>query len=90
MKQGVVDADTHIAESESMWKHLDKEWYQRRPVIVSVPDDTLYRDQTAVWLIDGNIFPRPAGKGGSLLITPSSSKRQAMRKDISVASRELT
>ncbi len=90
MSLGVVDADTHIAESESMWKHLDKEWYHRRPVIVSVPDDTLYRDQTAVWLIDGNIFPKPAGKGGSLLITPSAAKRQVMRKDISVACRELT
>ena len=38
MARGVVDADTHIAESESMWKHLDKEWYHRRPVIVSVPE----------------------------------------------------
>ncbi|NIO08084.1 MAG: amidohydrolase family protein [Deltaproteobacteria bacterium] len=90
MSLGIIDADTHIAESESMWQHLGKEWYHRRPVIVSVPDDTLYREQTAVWLIDGNIFPKPAGMGGSLLITPSAAKRQVMRKDITVGSRELT
>ena len=45
MKLSVVDADTHIAESESMWKYLDKEWYHRRPFIVSIPDETLYREQ---------------------------------------------
>ena len=29
---GVVDADTHIAESEAMWKFIDKEMYARRPI----------------------------------------------------------
>ena len=38
---GIIDADTHIAESESMWKYFDKEMYHRRPVMVSAPDDTL-------------------------------------------------
>jgi len=85
----VVDADTHIAEPENMWDFLGKEWYPRRPVIVSVPDDTLYRDQNAVWLIDGNIFPKVAGMGGSLLITPSAAKKQTARRDISVGSREM-
>ena len=60
---GVVDADTHIAESERMWELIDREMYPRRPVIASVPEDTLYGKRNAFWLIDGNIFPRPAGKG---------------------------
>lgn len=90
MESKVIDADTHIAEPEGMWKYLGKEWHHRRPVIVTVPDDTLYRDQTAVWLIDGNIFPKVAGMGGSLLITPSAAKKQTARKDISVGCRELT
>ena len=40
---GVLDADTHIAEPVAMWDHLDSEWHPRRPVVVSVPDDTLYQ-----------------------------------------------
>jgi hypothetical protein len=35
---------THIAESESMWNLIDQSMYHRRPVMVSAPDDTLYRD----------------------------------------------
>jgi hypothetical protein len=41
---GIIDADTHIAESESMWNLIDQSMYHRRPVMVSAPDDTLYRD----------------------------------------------
>lgn len=87
---GVIDADTHIAESESMWKLLDPEIYQRRPVLVSVPDDTLYGDHNAFWLIDGNILPKPAGNGSFRLITPSSQKSQIKRGDTTIASREMT
>lgn len=39
---GIIDADTHIAESESMWTYFDPSMYHRRPVMVSAPDDTLY------------------------------------------------
>jgi hypothetical protein len=59
---GIIDADTHIAESESMWKYFDPRMYQRRPVMVSAPEDTLYRDFNVLWLIDGNIFPKPRAK----------------------------
>ena len=86
----VVDADTHISESESMWELFDREMYKRRPVLVSVPDNTLYGDRNAFWLIDGNIFPKPAGKGGFNLITPSVAKRQQLRTDIAVGCRDLT
>jgi len=86
----IVDADTHIAESEHMWALLDKETYSQRPVLTRVPDDTLYGGSNAFWLIDGNIFPKPAGRGGNRLITPSASKAQSSRKDIPVESRELT
>ena len=87
---GVIDADTHISESESMWKLLDKKMYHRRPVIVSVPEDTLYGARNAFWLIDGNIFPKPAGKGSFRLITPSASKLESSRGDINIACREIT
>jgi predicted TIM-barrel fold metal-dependent hydrolase len=88
--QGVVDADTHIAESEAIWEYIDKEMYPRRPVLVSFPDDTLYGESNATWLIDGNIFPKPSGKGGFRLVTPSAAKSQSSRGDITIASREIT
>src|SRR5712692_2346778 len=87
---GVVDADTHIAESAKMWKMFDREMYPRRPVVVSVPDDTLYGPRNAFWLIDGNIFPRPNGRASFRLITPSASKHESVRGDIHIACRELT
>jgi hypothetical protein len=62
---GVVDADTHVAESLSMWDLIDTEMRHRRPVLLTMPDDTLYKDWNVLWLIDGNIFPKPVGRGGS-------------------------
>ena len=38
---GVIDADTHIAESEAMWKFIDPEMYRRRPILAKIPDDYL-------------------------------------------------
>ena len=86
----IIDADTHIAESPSMWNLIDPELYSRRPVMVSAPDDTLYRDFNALWLIDGKIFPKASGKGGFRIITPAASKREAGRTDIALGCREIT
>ena len=49
-----------------------------------------YEDSNAFWLIDGKIFPRPSGKGGFRLITPSAAKSQSTRGDSTIASREIT
>ena len=87
---GVVDADTHIAESARMWSLMDQEMYPRRPVLLSAPEDTLYGARNAFWLIDGNIFPKPAGKGSFRLVTPSAAKLEASRGDIQIGCRELT
>jgi uncharacterized protein len=87
---GIIDADTHIAESEAMWRYIDKEMYPRRPILAKIPDDTWYRERNAFWLIDGEIFPKPAGKASFSLITPSAQKKEAGRGDIHLAVRELT
>ena len=87
--QGVVDADTHIAEPEAMWKLIDEKMAPRRPVLVGLPDDTWFGDRNALWLIDGNIFPKPAGKGSYRLVTPSAQKAEKVRGDIAIASREV-
>ena len=87
---GIIDADTHIAEGEAMWAMMDKEMYARRPVLLKSPEDTLYGPRNAFWLIDGNIFPKPNGKGSFRLITPSASKLETSRGDIHLAYREMT
>jgi predicted TIM-barrel fold metal-dependent hydrolase len=87
---GVVDADTHIAESEAMWSHIHGEMYPRRPILARIPDDTWYKERNAFWLIDGEIFPKPAGKASFSLITPSAQKKESGRGDIHLAVRELT
>jgi len=87
---GIIDADTHISEGEAMWAMMDKEMYHRRPVLLRGPEDTLYGPRNAFWLIDGNIFPKPNGKGSFRLITPSASKLESSRGDIHLAYREMT
>lgn len=86
----VIDADTHIIESPSMWQHFDAALHPRRPLLLTVPGDTAYRGRNAFWLIDGNIFPKPAGKGGFRLATPSAADFQISRTDISIPCREIT
>ncbi|HSK28360.1 MAG TPA: amidohydrolase family protein [Candidatus Limnocylindria bacterium] len=87
---GIIDADTHISEGEAMWAMMDKEMYPRRPVMLKSPEDTLYGPRNAFWLIDGNNFPKPNGKGSFRLITPSASKLELSRGDIHLAYREMT
>lgn len=83
----VVDADTHIAEPEAMWNFLDPAWHPRRPVVVGVPPDTQYGKVDRMWLVDGQIFPRPAGRGGNLLVTPTS--QSGVKDRVDVKAREL-
>ena len=70
----IIDADTHIAEPREMWQFLEPEWYPRRPVVVEVPSDTAYTTSNHMWLIDGQVYPRTAGKGGMFLVTPMSQE----------------
>ena len=58
--------------------------------MMQVPDDTWYGNRDAFWLIDGEIYPKPAGKGSFALVTPSEQKVQAGRKDSTPATREMT
>src|SRR5438552_5693582 len=88
--KGVIDADTHIAESAAMWELIDKEMYPRRPIYFSIPNDSLYGPRNGFWLIDANIFPRPNGKGGFRLITPSQTEWESSRTDLQIACREMT
>ncbi len=88
--KGIIDADTHISEGAAMWALMDQAMQPRRPIMLQVPDDTWYGNRDAFWLIDGEIYPKPAGKGSFALVTPSEQSVQAGRKDSSPATREMT
>jgi len=88
--KGIIDADTHISEGAAMWALMDQAMQPRRPIMLQVPEDTWYGNRNAFWLIDGEIFPKPAGKGSFALVTPSEQKVQAGRKDSTPATREMT
>jgi hypothetical protein len=70
------------AESEAMWNFIDREMYPRRPILAKIPDDTWYKERNAFRLIDGEIFPKPAGKASFSLITPSAQKTESGRGDM--------
>jgi predicted TIM-barrel fold metal-dependent hydrolase len=88
--QGIIDADTHISEGEAMWAMLDKEMRPRRPLMLSVPEDTVFGNRNAFWLIDGEIYPKAGGRGSFALVTPSAQKVQEGRKDSTPETREMT
>ncbi len=87
---GIVDADTHIIEPADIWTEIPEAMYARRPIPVAVPTDTLYKESNAFWLIDGSIIPKPGGRGGIFLHTPSLAAREQKRDDIPLGARELT
>ena len=60
----IIDADAHVEESEAMFQCLEREFYPRRPLAVSLAPDTVFGKYNAVWLIDGETYPKLVGKGG--------------------------
>ena len=81
--KGIIDADTHISEGAAMWALMDQAMQPRRPIMLQVPEDTWYGNRNAFWLIDGEIFPKPAGKGTMLantnpLVIPTGAKKNML------------
>lgn len=73
-----------------MWALMDQSMHPRRPLMLSVPEDTVFGNRNAFWLIDGEIYPKAGGKGSFALVTPSAQKVQVGRKDSTPATREMT
>lgn len=65
----VIDADTHVIESTSTWEYFDEALAAKRPYLTAVEGDrgapTRHR-----WVIDGQLVPKPDGRGGQALATP--------------------
>jgi aminocarboxymuconate-semialdehyde decarboxylase len=85
----VIDADGHVEESTAMFSRIAPEWQARRPLALEFDRDTAYGRYNAVWLIDGQVYPRPVGRGGILLGTPTLMERARM-KPVSIPAQELT
>jgi hypothetical protein len=58
----IIDADAHVEESEAMFDRIDKEFRPRRPLPVRLDTDTVYGKYNAVWLIDGETYPKLAAE----------------------------
>ena len=51
----LIDADAHVIECEETWSHLDPAFYARRPLPVTVAEDTGFMGWNAFWLIDKKV-----------------------------------
>lgn len=84
---GVVDADTHVIESELIWELFDEDMLSRKPVLASYADPVT-GSRRSHWLIDGKLVPKPPGKGGQALATPPLDPARRETRDWKV--RELS
>lgn len=86
----MIDADTHVIESQAIWDLLDPSLRRRRPILVKIPEDTIYGDRNAFWLVDGRIHPNPLPGRGFRLHTPADTVFELSRTDTSRECREIT
>ena len=54
-----------------------------------LPRDTVYRKYNAVWLIDGETYPKLVGKGGTIFRTPTIMEAASLKRE-SIGAQELT
>jgi predicted TIM-barrel fold metal-dependent hydrolase len=85
----VIDADGHVEESTTMFGFLEKEYYPRRPLALGFERDTFLGDNNALWLINGEVYPKMVGKGGFIFRTPTIMEH-AKRKPYSIPAQEMT
>lgn len=85
----VIDADGHVEESVAMFNLIEEEFRPKRPQALKVESDSAYAPWNAVWLIEGQVYPRVVGKNGIILGTPTLMDR-AHTKPASIAAQELT
>ena len=85
----IIDADAHVEESEAIFDRIDKEFRPRRPLAVRLDTDTVYGKHNAVWLIDGDTYPKLVGKGGTIFRTPTIMEAASLKRE-SLGAQELT
>jgi uncharacterized protein len=73
---GIIDADTHVVESEAIWSFIDGDMAHRKPLPI-VHTDPATGERRNRWVIDGVMVPKPDGKGGQNLQTPPLDPEEA-------------
>ncbi len=85
----VIDADSHVEEPTNAWEYLDKEYQERKPFPITVPNRPILANLNAFWWVDGQIFPKISGRGHTVFGTPPESNH-AKSKTFSIGSQSLT
>jgi predicted TIM-barrel fold metal-dependent hydrolase len=85
----IIDADAHVEESQAMFDRLDKEYRGRRPLPVRFDEDTIYGKYNAVWLIDGETYPKLVGRGGTIFRTPTLMAAAKLKRE-TIGAQEMT
>jgi uncharacterized protein len=85
----IVDADAHVEECAATWDYLDPAFREYRPVPLPLPPDTYNGKGNSVWLIEGRVYPKRAGKGWNTFGTPPISIA-AQEKPATIGSQTLT
>jgi len=79
----VIDADTHVRESEATWGYLDQAEFPQPPVRL-----TLAEKEVRFWAVNGRVFPKPIGKGA--LLGGEEGGQRNVKLDMSIGAAELT
>jgi len=85
----IIDADAHVEESQAMFDRLDKEFHDRRPLPVRFEEDTVFGKYNAVWLIEGETYPKLVGKGGTIFRTPTLMEAASLKRE-TIGAQEMT
>jgi predicted TIM-barrel fold metal-dependent hydrolase len=85
----IIDADSHVEESEEYWDFLDPQYADRRPIPIVGENRPQLAGMNAFWYIDGRTFPQPVGRGVTIYGTPIQMAR-AKTKPWSIGSQALT
>lgn len=85
----IIDADAHVEESQAMFDRLDNEYRGRRPLALRFDEDTVYGKYNAVWLIDGETYPKLVGKGGTIFRTPTLMAAAKLKRE-TIGAQEMT
>src|SRR5829696_2596468 len=91
MRGPIIDADSHVYETEATWEYLPEKYRARRPVPIQLaPGQAPYLGRmNGFWLIDGKVVNWTWGRGTVQIGTPLTTTH-AVEKPISVGSQALT
>jgi hypothetical protein len=91
MRRMVIDADSHVYESDATWDYLPDHFQARRPIAITLPPGQApyLGRMNGFWLVDGRVVNWTWGHGTVQIGTPLTTTH-AIEKPLSVGSQALT